>query len=290
MTEKYDTTIPTVGKNVVDTLSLGGIEDLSQICDYVWQTTPQNVIGSTNTGFNDVVWGKLFWRGMDTYELRNQSNETVSLTAYYCIARKDSIFAPGEGDTSTPPHTISNVYNYLGAGLAENGYYANYPSGLNGGLTDDVFTPYMSRLFCRTFKIIKQKRVKIAPGKVLVKKIKAGWHSFTPGDYYQNSGSAQVLWTLRTRMYDHIKGERFILWKLRGSISGVASQVTATKYIAQTTPTVIMKTTRRYEVKHLPKPAAPMVNLIPRGFATGGTAGTIIVDADEQKGSAFNAS
>ena len=230
-------------------------------------------------------WGKMFLKGKDIYELRNQSNETVHITAYVCYARKDLFFNPYLNESNNG----KNVYFYLATGFAENGFDINSQTTTQDALTVDSFTPFMSRFFVRQFKIGRVKKLKIGPGRVLKQTLSMKWRHYTPADMTMNTGAATA-WISRARRFDVLKGERFILFKLHSNVGGVSGQTSLEKNVAQTTPTVIMRTYRRYWAKHFPRTRQPLVYYTPYGIAAAGTAASIIVDADEQKGAEIDAS
>lgn len=279
-TEVYDAAVVD-NRNAVITRALGGIFDVLSISDYAWTVAPQNTTPAVNGGWaRDNYWGNIFMRGFDEYTLRNQSNETVRLVGYLCTARKDSIKYNGS--------LQNNVYNYLGQGFSENGIDANVTDATNRGLVTSNLTPRNSRYFCRTFKILRQFRKRIAPGKIIKQKIFYKWHKHTPADLVQSTGSTNTTWSARTIRFDKLKGEKFVLWRLEANIGGIAGQTTITKNIAQTTPTVIMETQRHYWFKHFNKPLGPALDFTAIGTAT--TTASIIIDADEQKGAETDAS
>lgn len=278
-TEVYDTAIVN-NRDAVNNSLLGGISDVLALADYAFTNTPQNHASGSAPGWtHDNIWGKLFVKGMDTYTLRNQSNETVRLTMYYCRCRKDTLRYNGTNR--------ENLINYLGQGFSENGYNVANADYSNAAVTTDNMNPRQSRLFCRTFKIFNQKRITIPPGESVSRSIFYRWRKHTPADYVLTSDAATAF-ASRTRRYGHIKGEKFILFKLHGNIAGVAGQTDITKLIAQTTPTVIMKTERRYWHKHFPRPLGSVITFTGHGVSAG--AGSIIIDNDEVAGAEIDAS
>lgn len=280
VTEVYNVAI-TERQNVI-TRPLGGIENLMSIGDYAWVNNPRLVTAVADQGWTaDNIWGKLFVRGTDLYTLRNQSNETVRITAYYCRCRKDTIRYIGS--------TTENVYNYLGQGFAENGYNPAQWSAANAGVTLDNLTPRNSRLFCRTFKIFKQEKIFLHQGATTNRSIHYRWRKHTLADYIvANSELTTLQWTNYTKRYAHIKGEVFILFKLHPPIAGVDGQTDLTKQITQTTPTVIMQTQRKYDFKHFPRPLGPLENFVSTGISM--AEGSIMRDDDEKKGPEADAS
>lgn len=272
------------------TRPLQGIADVLNVADRAWVVTPNNAVAGLNQGWTtDVAFGNLFLRGTDKYEIRNQSNEVVKLTCYTCTCRQDTQFRKVPTTDPGPPITTSsnNIYNYLGTGFAENGMDINNQTATNAYLQRDQFTPFNSRYFCRHFKINKVSRMIIAPGGIRSMTLVSRWRKHTPADYVENTGSG-TSWATRSRIYDDIKGERFILFKLHGNIGGIDLQSTMEKEIGQTTPTVIMKTVRKYQFKHISRPNASTVDFTITGFDAG--TASIIVDDDEKKGAEIDAS
>jgi len=265
--------------NVV-TRSLLGYYDIMQVADYAWTNTPNNVHTGVNTGWvNDMQWGPLFIKGVDEYTLRNQSNETITLTGYVCRGRKDTIRYVGS--------LTENIYNFLGEGFAENGYNPGTSTAANSALTMDNMNPRQSRMFCRNFKIVNQIKKVIGPGMSTKYKIWQRWRKFIPVDYVHTDNLGRA-WLDKTPRYSHIKGEKFVLWKLHPPIGGVVDQVTYQKQITQTTPTVIMQTTRHLWYKHLPRPLGSINTF--EAFGIDDAVASIIVDEDEKKGAEIDAS
>lgn len=264
----------------VNTIPLGGLEELRRIGEYAWINTPLDVTGGINNGWTaDNIWGKIFTKGLDTYTLRNQSNEPVRITAYVCRCRMNTIRYNG---------TINeNVYNYMGEGFAENGHDVGNQAATNTGLTVDTMNIRQSRLFCRTFKIVKQYQLKIGPGQTAVRKMNYKWRKHVLADYMLTD-NANTNWTTKTRRYAHLKGEMFTLFKLHGNIGGIPAQATLMKVIGQTTPTVILQTQRNYWFKHFPRPAGAM--LLFASVGTNNQAPSIMRDDDEKAGTEQDAS
>lgn len=273
MTEFYQSEVKD-NRIAVNTVSLGGQEELRRLCEYAWTSVPNDTSGGINSGWTrDNIWGKFFLKGMDTYTLRNQSNETVRITAHVCRCRVN---------TSRYSGTLNeNIYNYMGEGFAEGGQDVGNQAATNAGLTIDNIPIRTSRLFCRTFKIINQYTFKIKPGEYTTRKLYYRWTKHTPADYVRTTPD-NVNWTAMERRYAHLKGEKFILFKLHGNIGGITPQTTLMKTIGQTTPTVIMQTQRHYWFKHFPVPNGAALTFVPIGIAGGDT--KITVDSDMVQG------
>lgn len=268
------------------TRCLQGITDIQNLASWMWMAQPTNVTPTLNPGWNyDQVYGDLYVMGNDLYTLRNQSNETVRITAYECTARQNQLFDPTP--TNLPPQTVNNKYAYLASGWAENGLDINSQFATSSIMTRDEVTPFMSRMFTRNFKINRVRRIFIRPGGIKKLILRSRWRRHVPADYVTSQGSANA-WTNRETRFDTLKGERFILFKLHGNIGGIDAQATMEKNISQTTPTVIMHTKRVYRCKHRPRPIGGAVNFTDVGFGSG--TASIIVDADEQKGAEIDAS
>jgi len=279
MTEKFDNTITNRGD--VGTRALGGITDILNIADNVWQTTPTNAATTTNPGFLDSSFGSLFLRGRDIYMLRNQVNEHIMGTAFYCVAKRDYIFNPEQsGKTVT-------MYDYLGSGWAQNGLDISNSDGNNGTMFQLRYTPFDSRLFTRIFKIAKVEKFRIPIQGTKTFSIGMKWHRYDPNNYVRTTNSG--LWATRDRRFDVIKGERFILFKVHSNVGGdITSNTAFQKEVAQTTPTVAMVTRRSYEVKHIVHPQNMAINFVSSGIST--DTASIIIDVDDIKGGIVAAS
>lgn len=269
-------------RNETITVPLCGVNEICNIADYAWQTNPQNLTATVNAGWvGDITWGKLFVKAHEKQEIRNQSNEPVTLTAFTCRTRANVYL-----DTSAVEKDY-NIYYYLGTGFAENGMDATNRTATNQTLTDSRISPFQSRFFCRHFKIVRVKRYHIQPGNILTTQNKTRWRSFQPADITRNLDTSTAF-TARSKMYNNIRGEQFVLWKLQGNIGGIDGQATFEKNIGQTTPTVIMRTFRKYAFKHMPITKSPALTFAADGITTAAT--SIIVDSDEQKGAEIDAS
>lgn len=267
------------------TRSLGGMLDVLNVADQLFVKQPSNAVSSANAGWSDdMAWGSMYLKGKDIYEIRNQSNETVYITAYICTSRQNAYFAPD--DTTNNP---KNIYYYLATGWSERGFDVNNQQPENDAMRVDIFTPFMSRQFCHQFKINKVEKFKIEPGKIKKKSLALRWRKYIPADLTIPTGGGSA-WVAKQRKFDTLKGERFILFKLHGNVAGQATQTTIEKWVTQTTPTVVMRTFRRYWGKHFPQTKKPVVYYPPFGHTGAGAAANIIVDADEQKGVEIDAS
>lgn len=261
---------------------LGGINDILSLADNAWTYYPANLASGANLGnSSDILWGKIAVKGRETYKLRNQSNETIRLTCYYCVARRDWKFDYTTQDL--------NIYKILATGFAENGLTVNGVNADSVNMQDDRHTPFQSHAFCRQYKITRVKNIVIAPGAIVARKIRYPWRVHTPAHYTTNPGSETgSSWSGRGRNVNSLKGERFILFKLHGNIGGIAGQTVLEKDIGQTTPTVIMETSRMYWFKHLPISRSPAIDFTTSGHQA--TTASIIVDDDEKKGAEIDAS
>jgi len=98
------------------------------------------------------------------YTIRNQCNEDVYITAYYCKPRYPLQFEYNPPDSHTEGF---NTYWWLSQGFYQNGIGTSgtnptYPD-VNVGMTDSSFTPFDSADFTSDFKIMKSKRFKVKP-------------------------------------------------------------------------------------------------------------------------------
>lgn len=265
VTEAGDTAHdPAYTADTIPTRPLGNPTELLNLCQYAFTTYPDIADTSINpspAGVFDAIQGTLWWKGKDIYTIRNQTNESVTIQAYYCHVRKD--WNQNDGQRQ-------NVYRLLGRGFAERGLDSANAGAFNRAMFLSGQNPFASPLFCRVVKIVKSERFSIAPGKVKHKSIRTKWRTFHPIDLVTLSTSA-FQWASLTPRYDFIKGEKFILFKLFSGI-GMPTGQPATNWdrnIGQTDPLVIMATNRRYYFKHMWQPAAGLIQFTSTNLVAG---------------------
>lgn len=259
--------------------------DVQQICaiaDTAWTALPVNVAATQpNPSASDDTRGDLYLKGTRSHKVRNQSNETINLTLYYCRVRKDWY---EQTDTA---NAFTNMYTMMARGFSENGYDPTVLDPTNSAMIQENFTPFHSRTFCRLNKVYLTKHVKIRPGQTMTCGLKMGWKRFTPNDITVNvTGPAFFL--DRSKRFNYLRGQQFIMFKLHSSLAGVTGQITLEKEITDTTPTIIMQTIDRYDFKHFKQEVTPVSQFVVRGYRN--VAGAIMLDDDFKAGAEADAS
>lgn len=251
------------------------------MADIAWTNNPGNVGAANNQGWTtDWILGSLSARGSATYTIRNQTNETVHIDCYYCKARQN-FFHQGLQTAAG----YANLYSLLGEGFAMNGIDNNTVSALNQALTINDYNIYQSHGFCKIFKVMKQERIQIQPGKIKKRSIAMKTVRVIPNDITANEGTTLTRWPDRVKRWDYMRHEKFILFRLRGSIAGAVlnpgntPQITMEKIIEQNTPTVILYAQFKYRFQHFPRTSVPDESARTFGMDTGsGFNPRIIID------------
>lgn len=172
------------------------------------------------------------------YEYSNMSLATTYLTAYFCKVRHNIPDLSG----SYSPLIV------LGDGFAANNYNNTGTSRGQLGLTDSELTPFQSSRFCSLFKIYKVKKLKLQggeSGRLTVKQPRM-WTLNMDDIVTQTNVATMTTFPLMARYYSHLKGARFILWRIEGEVTNndaVKTQIT------NTSPTVNFITHYHYEFK-----------------------------------------
>lgn len=253
--------------DTITTRGLGCLNDILNMAEYAWDTIPTTADAVINTpassaftGNVDGLQGTLWVKGNDLYTLRNQTNEAVTIQAFYVKCRKD---------WNQNEATVQNMYRLLGRGFAERGYDSANAGAFNGAMTLSSLTPFDSPLFCRLFKVKKVEKFKIGPGQTAKRGISMKWRPYSPINYV--IPAVGTTWTELTAIYEYLKGEQFILFRLFSNIGMATGQPEAqfSRDIGQTDPLVIMSTTRRYHYKHLRQPPKGLIKFITDGIVAG---------------------
>lgn len=268
--EETDTSVES--EDSVLTRSLRCLYDIRILVGYAFSSTFDDTAINTSpaTANRDWFQGHLWVRGIDTYTIRNQSNEDIYIDAFVCSVRKNF---------KQDPSYVQNLYQVLGKGFQERGYDTGNGGAYNGGLTRSALSPFNSISFTRLVKVNKKYKIRIPPGKMHRSVLKVAWKPFQPLEYLSFNGTASETWTSGTMRYDYIRGERFMLFKLYSNPIAVTGQITLTHNIGQSQPGVIMNTLRRYEYKHMPMQSlSNIITNTPAGIVTG--AGVIMGDDD----------
>lgn len=191
----------------------------------------------------------LFKRATQVTNIRNQSNEPIHLTAYYCRPRGNCSFDAVTG--------IQNVYSFLAQGFANNGLdSAHVSASTNIIMNVAEYNPFNSFDFCRNFKITAVKKRRVHPGMITTFRNRRKRVLLRPIDLiepFANSNAAS--WSGSRQKYSFHKSARFILFKLTGAPAGFggnAPQATYGKLIQETSPSVVMETLFKYYTKAVP--------------------------------------
>lgn len=148
------------------------------------------------------------------HDVHNTSNARIKVIGYLCRVRKN---LPRLDTAGSPSGIFSNVTNILATGFRENGI----GSGSAGGAQNYApqFNPFDSKTFCQVFEILKIKTRVIQAGQ------KAEWKITHNGNYWFDPTELQPT-TVTTNdwndidvmahavSFDHLKGEKFWLFKL----------------------------------------------------------------------------
>lgn len=264
------------------TRPLMGVEHLVRIADNIWPISPPLV--STGTpgaqGRNDNYYSKFLLRGTCLYTLRNQSNETENITAYWCTVRQNQNFVRNESSADA-----NNIYDALGMGFAQKGIYSAAATADNPGLQTKVYTPFDSPVFVKLFKITRMKAIIIKPGEEKRIALKSRTQTVCPAAMtslvFQ---SPQQTWGEKSLQYTYRKGSKFLLFKLNARIAGFSGQPENLdpKAITYTTPSVILETVFRYQSKFVWQPQVTHISLTNTG--TSNQVSDIMKDEDMKAG------
>lgn len=271
----------------VQTIELMHQVHLMRIADYY-----RNGNLSTGSYFNAAALGGgyildprfkyLLKSGVQISRLRNQSNEPVSITAYFCRPRGNMTEGINSG--------VQNLYAFLASGFANSGLdSAHLTASTNIYMHKSRYSPFRSFDFARSFKITSVKKLLIHPGMMRSVKLRVRSQMVRPIDWVLASGTAVPAsgsWTDLQPKFNYFKQQRFVLFKLTSQPAGFgATQATYSKLIQTTTPTVLLSTYYKYVTKAVPYWNSNPVDLFdPVGYTTSGAAGhnpgIIVPDGD----------
>lgn len=275
MTEVYDNAV-TVDN--VHTVELFDYRHLGKISDFLWVGSLTNSMlaaGANGTNSLSSFRSKYIVRGVARYQLRNQSTEPVRISAFYCRPRHPLMLS------NAVPNP--NIYQWMSLGFANNGLdVGNILPSNNHTMHTARFSPFQSYDFCRDFKIMKTKQLRIDPGQSRVCYLKRRWKTIRPSDlWYVNSSSVGASWFGATQKYSYHGKEMFILFKIEAAPAGWGSaQATYAKKLATTTPTVILETTFKYHARIVPHRYEQHNDLEITGFDLNGVTAPAIVVPD----------
>lgn len=274
-TEAFDPS-GVINKDTCQTRVLLDVVHIPAIADALWKNTPgasANIIGTTNQANpTESIKAKYLVSAKATYRIRNQSNEPVWITAYFCKCRKDYRYVEGAA--------VNNIYGLLSRGFATNGKDSgNVTADNNAGMTDQDYTPFQSNVFCEMAKILRKKRFKITPGAqhFEILKMKEKWINMMDYAALEGTTAPTLTWVQWTRKYDFSKHARFILFRVESNPAGLGTaQPNYSKQISHTTPTVIMDTQFVYSARMANTKGTGMIDLEFDGYTAPGTGSTII--------------
>lgn len=169
---------------------------------------------------------------MVLYTYMNMSNSQANMEFYYCIARKD---IPG----STP---YSDIIQTLFDGWAETGVNATSLSAIQYQLT-----PFMSKLFCQTYKIYKRQSWKLLPGEQKTIMLSSKKPRIIRPAQYIAPTDQLTNWLTAPQGFVQLKGNRFIICRLSGQLAETAATGGSTTF---TNPKIVTTTKYRYDFKY----------------------------------------
>lgn len=268
MTTEEIRTTGGVTKDVARTRLLWDYRHLANVVNTVWAT--QNIVAAPaiNGGWAQPAdnRGVILMDGNVEYLIRNQANEKVYITAYDCYVRRNTQLAQDD----TLNDSTLNVYRYLSQGFGNNGYDpGNLAATINYGMVSDELTPFQSKDFCETFKIFKVRRLAIASGQQGKHSLSVKPRTFKPANLFLGTGNVGSSWIVANQRWQHLKGQKFTLFKIHSRVAGIETAPVQTGYqqlITGTTPTVVMYTRFKYRAKYLPMLNTPGIDFTPFGF------------------------
>lgn len=200
--------------------------------------------GSSNDTTLDTSRKSLIYvSGKVTYNLRNQSTETGNYTAYICKVRENWDYTTGA--------TITNLYQILGKGFAQNGLDRLVDTSGNVTMTDSVFTPFQSLMFCQFAKIQQVKKFTIGPGNQKTFTLKAKSRLIRPDTIFRYDDADDLFsWATAPQISLYSKYQRFILFRQEARPRGIgATGADYNKAIAHTSPSTLMWTKFHYNAR-----------------------------------------
>lgn len=242
MAERYQAGLT---QNNAQTVCLHDYDHWGAIFGYLWESLPfstNNIKSFGEIGPTESIGTKVALSCNVQYKIRNQTNEPVTITAYYCRQRGNLMYDGGNAG--------ANIYQFLAAGFATSGFDAdNVTPTTNSHMTLDRNTPFDSYTFLKNFKITKTKKIWLLPGAMKSCYQKRSIY-ISPADYYRTEGTTQaaVAWDALTRKWGMTKFNDFVLFKLSTNPAGYGSTQSDaySRQIKYTSPTVIMHTSFRY--------------------------------------------
>lgn len=203
----------------------------------------QGAASSNDTTLDTSRKSLVYVSGKVSYTLRNQSTETGNYTAYICKVRHD-------WDYSTSS-TISNIYQILGKGFAQNGLDRTIDNSNNVYMTDSIMTPFQSLMFCEAVKIQQVKKFSIGPGNQKTFTLTAKAKLIRPDTIFRYDDADDLFtWATAPQVSLLHRYERFILFKQDARSRGIgATGADYNKAIAHTTPSTLMWTKFHYNAR-----------------------------------------
>lgn len=268
----------------VTTVPLYSYRHIAAMLNTAWKDT---LTSSFNLAGSNVVMGvhtnprcRLYASGVVKHLIRNQTNESVVLRAYYCKAR-------GNVPSLNLNANYLNIYQWLSNGFCNSiGGSANTPL-TSAYMSDSTKSPFDSHDFCRDFKIYKVKSTTIQKGAMHRVVLRSKTRMFKPLDHFYVGGTntgGSFVDSINMRKFAYARGTKFILFRLEAAPAGWgATQSTVGKQIQCTTPTVIMETEFLYRYKFLNLIPTPYVLLENTGIAENGLTAPSIMQDDEWK-------
>lgn len=190
------------------------------------------------------------------YEYSNMDITSTYLTAYFCRARRD---VPDTLNYFSPVQIMED-------GWADN----NYSVGSRGVLGFDELNldPFKSFKFCHYFNIYKVKKLKLQGGESGKLAVKCKSRVLNMADAFTKSGGDQATWSAYSKLWSHVKGSKFILFRVEGEIG---NQETTKTNITATAPRVNFITSYNYTYKRISESRSDLIVGPVAGF-TGGAA------------------
>lgn len=117
-----------------------------------------NYITLATSGVNAGYQGRFNVYSHDTmFNVKNQHNNTVTITAYECVARENIVRVPSQNPISTPTNSIQSIFTM--------GWNKTNPTAAGNMTEDDVdSTLYQNPLWCHFFKITRARSFTLKPG------------------------------------------------------------------------------------------------------------------------------
>lgn len=188
------------------------------------------------------------------HTVTNAENSVGYLEAYYCVARRDI------------PESSPDTLTLLDDGFAEAGI-----ASANWNNVD--VTPYQSPAFCSNYKILKVQRVKMEAGES--KTFSVNWVGRKPinfGRYILPTDQTTTALTV-PRLYSELKGNKFILFRLKGQVSNDITNKTT--QIQSTAMKIDVLNRYRFKFQLMADPSSTFYTENATGFTAPGTSAQI---------------